>query len=210
MPPKPTHRSPQVRAGRALRPLLLAPLLGLLLALGAAPARAREGDSRAGLFVGTTTYAVQNYTTFGVAFGGSYGYEFSDDYMWTLGATFASTSGQATDSAGNPVDLQTSTAELRTGLVTFFNRGPRSTWVPYVGAGLSLLNYKFDFPGTTVGTTSGNSPGVYGEVGVEIRLSRSVTLIPQFGVAVHSIKTESGTTTGLLSGGLVFTVRLST
>ena len=75
-------------------------IAGLVWAAG--PAAAREGDSRAGLFIGTTTFAVDSYTTYGTTFGGSYGYEFQDELMWTLGGAFSSTNGQATvtDSAG--------------------------------------------------------------------------------------------------------------
>ncbi|HKI97481.1 MAG TPA: outer membrane beta-barrel protein [bacterium] len=179
---------------------------GLLLPTAA---QARVGDARAGLFVGTTTTSVQNYNTFGVAFGGTYGYEFAQDRVWTIGGTFASTEGNTTDTTGNPVTLTTSTAEFQTGLVAYFNRNASSVVIPYVGAGLSVLNYSFDFPGTTVGTTAGTAPGIYGQVGVELRLTRNFTLIPQFGVQVHSIKTQTGATTGLLSGGLVFTLRIT-
>lgn len=185
-------------------------LLALALVLPAAPAQARKGDSRAGLFVGTTTFTVEDYRTFGTQFGGFYGTEVADDLLWSFGGTFTSTNGQATvDVAGTPtvVDLRATTSAVRTGLAAYFNRG--GVVIPYVGGGLSYMNYDLQYPNTTIGTTSGTAPGAYANVGVEFRASRSITVIPQFGIEVHSIRTETGQTKGLLSGGLVLTVRIS-
>jgi outer membrane protein W len=206
----------RVRRPAGMRPAAMLPtamlpaamLLAVLL-LWAGPARARQGDQRLGLFVGTTTTAVQTYTTYGVDFGGSYGYEFADNVLWTVGASFAATDGTATDTSGNPVTLHANTAEFQTGLLNYFNRHPGSLIIPYVGAGVSVLNYSIDYPGTTVGTTSGTAPGVYGQVGVEFRMTRNFTVIPQLGVQVHTIKTQTGASTGMISGGLVLTLRIS-
>lgn len=207
-----SSRLPAWPALRALR-LPTAALLFATLLLPAHAALARKGDARAGLFIGTTTFTVQDYRTFGTTFGGSYGWEFEDDLMWTFGAAFSSTDGEATvtDAAGNTqiVETHATAAEARTGLVAFFGRAAGGSVVPYAGAGLSFLNYDLEFPGTTVGTTSGTGPGAYVQAGVELRLTRNVTLIPQLGVQVHTVKTESGDRTGLVSGGLVFTVRIS-
>lgn len=209
MPPSP---HPALRTARACALTLLLAALGLCLSAGAA--WARKGDSRAGLFVGTTTFAVQDYTTFGTTFGGSYGLEIQDDLLWSSGLAFSSTDGETTvtDSSGNErtVALHATSSEFRTGLVNYLGRSAGGAVLPYIGGGLSVINYSLDFPGTTVGTTSGTGPGAFVLVGVELRLSRSVTVIPQFGVQAHSIKTESGDSTGLLSGGLTITVRIST
>jgi Outer membrane protein beta-barrel domain len=180
-------------------------LLATLATLASAPpAWARKGDSRAGLYVGTTTFVVGDTTTSGVDFGGSYGWEFEDNLLWTLGGSFASVAG---DSGGVPLNAKT--AAFETGLLAFFNRTPSSTVVWFMGGGLSVMNYDFEFPGTTIGTTSGTAPGAYAMFGAEIRLSREITFIPHFAVQVHSIETQSGATQGLLSGGLVFALRIS-
>lgn len=183
-------------------------LVLLAMTAGSRPAWAFQGDSYAGLFVGTTTYGVEGYSTYGASFGGSYGYEYATNRLWTLGATFASTSGTTTDTSGTLYNLSASSAEFKAGLLAYFN-SERSAFRPYLGAGLSVLSYKLDFPGTTVGKTDGTGPGAYGEVGLEIRLTRHFTLIPQFGLQAHTIKTEAGASTGLLSGGLVFTLRIT-
>jgi len=204
-------RTGQRSAGRRLAGACLGALL--LLALLAAPAWARPGDSRAGLFLGTTTTTVDSYTTFGSTFGFSYGYEFETDLVWTAGAAFSSTEGKAiVDVAGTPteVPLQSRTTSAQTGLLAFFAHSQAGLVIPFLGAGLSVLSYDLEYPGTTIGTTSGTGPGAYVNAGVELRMTRSITLIPSFGVQVHTIKTQAGQSRGLVSGGLVFTVRIST
>lgn len=202
-------RTAKVTRGSARGSTLVAVLTVLLACTALAPpARADQGDSYAGLFLGTTTYGVQSYTTHGGSFGGLYGYEYAENRLWTLGATFASTTGTTTDTSGTTYDLSASTAEFTTGLLAYFT--PESAAVrPYLGAGVSLLAYNLDFTGTTVGKTKGNGPGVYGRVGLELRLTPHFTLIPQFGLQAHSIRTESGSTTGMLSGGLIFALRIT-
>lgn len=206
------RRPAEGRGRRRLLPRAAAPALLLVLALMvlAAPAWARKGDSRAGLFVGTTTFTVDGYRTFGTQFGGFYGTEVADDLLWSFGGTFTSTEGEeVVDVAGTPtvVNLRATTSAVRTGLAAYFNRN--GGIVPYVGAGLSYMNYDLQYPNTTIGTTSGTAPGAYANVGVEFRVSRSITIIPQFGFEVHTITTETGESKGLLSGGLVLTVRIS-
>jgi hypothetical protein len=195
------------RPASPLRPALLGALVLGLALVTAAPAWGRKGDTRFGLFVGTTTASIDGQTTFGTNFGGSYGLELEDDLLWTVGASFATTEGEITSPA--PAVLRSSTAAVQSGLTAFFNRKPDSVAIPFVGAGLSLMNYDFVYPGTNVGTTSGTGPGAFAQAGVEFRLSRNFTLIPQFGLQVHSIKSETGATLGLLSGGLVFTFRIT-
>lgn len=203
-----TGNDPVKNAARVLAWVATAVLLLALVMGGGRVAQADVGDSYAGMFVGTTTFGIQTYSTYGAAFGGSYGHEYAANRLWTLGATFASTAGQTTDTSGKTFDLSAGTAEFKGGLVAYLS--PVEDAVrPYLGAGLSVLSYKLDFTGTDVGKTSGTGPGVFGEVGMELRLTPHFTLIPQFGVQEHSVKLASGATTGLLSGGLVFTLRIT-
>lgn len=202
-----------IRPFRYFPPLLATLLAALAVALiGGTRAGAAEGDTRAGLFLGTTTFSVEGITTSGTTFGGSFGYEFSQDLMWTVAGAFSSTDGEETvvDAAGNPqvVQINATTSEFRTGLLAFFNRTPTSDVIPFVGGGLSLLNYDIDFTGTEVGNTSGTGPGAYFEAGLELRLTRRVTLIPQLTLQGHAIETESGESATLLSGGLVISLRI--
>ncbi len=198
----------------AARRLGLACLGALLVqALLSAPAWARPGDARAGLFLGTTTTSVDGFQTFGSTYGANYGYEFETDLLWTASLAFSSTEGKAVvDVAGTPteVTLQSRTASLQTGLLAFFAHSQAGLVIPFLGAGLSVMSYDLQYPHTSIGTTSGTGPGAYANAGVELRLTRSITLIPQIGLQVNTIKTQTGESKGLLSGGLIFTVRIST
>lgn len=193
---------------------LLATAAALLLAgmLLAGRAQAAEGDTRAGLFLGTTTFQAGGDQTFGTTFGFNYGYEFVDNLQWDASAFFSSTDGKATDDNGQQQDIRAVNNEVRTGLTAYFNRGRGSNVVPFVGGGVSALFYdiRFAYAGSEVGNTSGTAPGAYVEGGVELRLTRSVTFIPQFGYQTHVIKTEAGKSLRIQSFGLVLSLRIST
>ena len=172
-----------------------------------------KGDSRAGLFLGTSTQSVDGLRTFGTVFGGNFGFEFEKDLIWTIGGAFTSTDGETvvTDAMGNSqiVSLKSNTAALRSGLLAYFNRKPDSIFVYFLAGGLSVLNYDFQFGGTSVGDTSGTVPGVFGNLGLEIRFTQSSTVILSYGVQVHRIDTQAGEGVNLISGGLLFSFRIS-
>lgn len=172
-----------------------------------------KGDTRAGLFIGTTTLTVKSYRTFGTHFGGTFGWEFEKNLLLTVGGSFVSADGDAvvTDSGGNSqvVNLSGTTAAARTGLLAYLNRNPDSIANVFVGGGVSLLSYDFDFTGTEVGHTTGTSPGFFANIGVEINFTDQMTLILNLGFEAYRIKTEAGDSTGLASGGLVFSLRIS-
>lgn len=208
---------PPPHAPRPLRPGLRGKILFMALAtlIVSAPSAAlgAKGDTRAGLFVGTTTLTVKNYRTFGTHFGGTFGLEFEQDLFLTAGGSFVSAEGEAlvTDSAGNSklVNLSGTTAAARTGLLVYLTRDPDAIVSVFVGGGVSFLSYKFDFTGTEVGQTSGTAPGFFTNFGVEINFTDRMTLILNLGFEAYRIKTEAGDSTGLASGGLVFSLRIS-
>jgi opacity protein-like surface antigen len=172
-----------------------------------------KGDTRAGLFIGTTTLTVKSYRTFGTHFGGTFGWEFEKNLLLTVGGSFISADGEGvvTDSAGNSqlVNLSGTTAAATTGLLAYLKRDPDSIVNVFVGAGVSLLSYDFDFTGTEVGKTSGTAPGFFASIGMEINFTDNLTLILDLGIQAYRIKTEAGDSTGLASGGLVFSLRIS-
>ena len=209
MPPKNSHR--RLRPGFHVIILFMA-LAGMMIhapsvALGA------KGDTRAGLFIGTTTLNLKSYRTFGTHFGGTFGWEFEEDILLTVGGSFVSADGDAVvnDSGGNPqlVNLSGTTAAARTGLLAYLFRDPNSIANVFVGGGVALLSYDFVFTGTEVGNTSGTAPGFFANIGVEINFTDQLTLILDLGMEAYRIKTESGDSTGLRTGGLVFSLRIS-
>jgi len=198
-----------VRGGVANGTLLTA-MLGLVLLAGvASPAAAREGDSQTLIFVGTTRFESDDATSYGTTFGGSYGYEIIDDMLWSVGASASTTDGTATVN-NHTYDIYARTTTIQTGPTFFFNRAPGNLLIPFVGAGVSVLNYdvKYEFPGSKLGKTSGSGPGAYALAGIELWLSRSITLIGQYTLAAHQVKTQSGEYMTLRSGGLGLSLRI--
>lgn len=169
---------------------------------------AAVGDTRAGIYVGTTTFTAGGGTTSGVTFGGNYGWEFISDLVLDFGLAFSATDGTETVSDVE-YDLTTSTTEMRIGLTRYFNQGSSSLIIPFAGGGLSLLNYDIDHTGLELGKTSGTGPGAYVMGGVHFRFSRQITLILRLGGQVHQLKSETGESVNAVSGGLTFSVRIS-
>jgi hypothetical protein len=190
--------------------ILLTAVGALTLALlWTAPALAREGDSQTTLFVGTTRFMADDATSYGTTLGGSYGYEIVDDLLWSAGVAFSTTDGTATVN-NNTYNIYASTTTFQTGPTYYFNRTPQSLLIPFVGAGLSVLNYdvRYEFPGSKLGRTSGTGLGGYGQVGVELWLTRSTTFIAAYQAAAHDVKTEAGDHVVLRSGGLQISLRI--
>jgi hypothetical protein len=195
-----------VRCGKEM----VAAALAAVLWFGAArPVAAAKGDTRTTIFVGTTTYSDEKATTFGTTFGVKWALEFRTDLEWTVSGQYTVTEGQH-EVAGETYDIEARTSTFQTGLTRLFNNDRRSTFVWFLGGGLSVLSYdlNFDYPGGEVGETSGVGPGVFGLAGVEIRLAKNVSFIPEYVVNAHAIQTEDGDTFTLLSAGLVVAVRI--
>lgn len=190
--------------------ILLLAALGIFLP-GSSSVFAAPGDSRAGMFVGTTTVSASDTSTFGTAFGAFWGYEVKQDILLILGGTFSSTDGEEIDSSsGLTVFTSAKTAAFHAGGQIYFNNMPDSLLVPFAGGGVSLLNYDVDYPFTNsvLGTTSGITMGVYGDLGLEIWFADSVNLIIKFGLQAYPVKSENRRTEALTSGGLSFALRI--
>ncbi len=195
------------------RPLRLRGFLILLFSAvvwltGGQESLAAVGDTRAGIYVGTTTFTAGGGTTTGVTFGGTYGWEIFSDLVLEFGVAFSATDGTET-AGGVDYDISTNTTEMRAGLTRYFNRGSSSVIIPFAGGGLSLLNYEIDHTGLELGKTSGTGPGAYAMGGVQVRLSRRMTLILRLGGQVHQLTSETGESVNAVSGGLSFSLRIS-
>jgi len=188
-------------------------LAGLVLvaALLMAPvtAEAMQGDSRTTLYVGTTRFQAPDASTYGTTFGLSWGYEVIDDLVWGIGIATTNTDGSViVGRESRLISAQTTTEQ--TGLTYYFNRSPTSLVVPFIGGGVSVMQYEIDysFPGSYLGRTSGTGGGGFALAGVELWMTRSITLIMQYQAAAHEIKTQSGKTAQLDSGGLLLSLRI--
>ena len=174
-------------------------------------AAAAKGDRRTMIFVGTTSYSDGTTTTLGTSFGARWSLEFKRDLQWTIGGAYATTDGEFKDEAtGNVTDVHVRSATANTGLTVLFNTDPGTNVIGFVGGGFSIISYDmdFDYPESEVGQTSGVGPGIFGNVGAEFRITRSVWFIPAFIASAHAIETESGDAFTLVSTGVVLSIRI--
>lgn len=181
----------------------------LLAMLWGVPASASEGDTQTLIFVGTTRFTSDDATSYGTTFGGSFGYEIIDDLLWSVGVAFSTTDGTATVN-NTRYNIYARTTTIQTGPTYYFNRAPQSLIIPFIGAGVSALNYdvRYEFPGSELGKTSGTGLGAYGVAGVELWLTRSTTLILAYQESGHDVQTQAGDHVTLRQGGLQLSLRI--
>ncbi len=192
--------------GRILGALCL--LAGAALA-GGAPALARQGDARTELAAGTTAVRAGDDTTTGTVVSVGWGIEIQEGVLWSISAAHANTDGER-EVNGQTAPLSAMVTSVQTGLTHFFT--PGSTLVPFTGGGLSVAAYDIDhsYPTSDIGKTSGTGGGVFARLGVEVRVNPRFTLIPEYSLSIHSIRSDQGDTRSLVSGGLVLALRFST
>lgn len=188
----------------------LAAAVMVLLVCFAPVLAAKEGDTRTGLFVGNTRFVAGDDTTYGIAFGLSFGYEFYKDLLLMLSAQNATTSGEVTVNGQN-YPLEARANIFRLGVRKYFNRNQGSSAIYFAGGGLSALSYEIDYtyPGCTVCKTSGTGPGYYASLGMEWRMSKSSYFIPQFFLQSHNIQRESGEADTVTSSSFMLSLRLT-
>lgn len=185
--------------------------LGLLLAVGLTDtaAHAARGDSRIGLFAGTSTLRAGNDTTTGTTVGVGWGLEIQEQLLWSISASRTESDGER-EVSGQKFPITADTTNLQTGLTHFF--WPGSTIVPFTGGGVSVAAYDVDYtyPDSEIGKSTGTSPGLFARLGLEMRFSRNFTVIPQYLFSVHSIRSDQGDSKSLISDGLLLSLRYST
>ena len=186
-------------------------LLVVWLALLSVPgiAQARKGDTRSGLFVGSTRYFLEGDTTVGTTFGLMLSYEVVEDLELRLAGSYAATEGTHTqDGFAYPLSARTTTVRL--GTTYFFNRSPSALVVAFVGGGVSMLSYSIDhtYPGSPVNQISGTAPGGYLHMGAELKLTKSMTLIPVYEYQAHVLSRDAGGM-AIYSTGFLLTLRIS-
>ena len=195
----------------ALRLAGISAVLTMVLALGlvSSNAWAARGDSRLGVFVGTTSLRAGEDTTTGTTVGLGWGLEIQDQLLWSISAARTSSDGER-EVSGQTFPLTADTTSFQTGLTHFFR--PGATLVPFTGGGVSVAAYDVDYtyPGSEIGKSTGTSPGLFARLGLEVRFTRNFTLIPQYRFSVHSIRSDQGDSRSLVSDGLLLSLRFST
>ncbi|MDH5752251.1 MAG: porin family protein [Deltaproteobacteria bacterium] len=210
-----TRREPwsktRLHARRAVpAAIVLALVLLLAVMLSPAPAQAKKGDRRSGMFLGSTRYLVGEDQTYGTTFGVLLGYEFIDNLELRATGSYAATSGTK-NVDGVDYDLNMNTTIFRLGLTGYFNRHPSSAIYFFAGGGVGYMNYKIDYtyPTSTVNESSGSVPGGYLHMGMDLIMTRNLTIIPMYEYQGYRITTESGEEMNVYSTGFVISIRLS-
>lgn len=193
--------------GKANLLLAVAVFSGFLL--GHSVAFAARGDSRIGLFAGTSSLRAGDDTTTGTTVGVGWGLEIQEQLLWNITASRTATDGER-EVGGQTYPLTADTTNLQTGLTQFFR--PGKTLIPFTGGGVSIAAYDVDYtyPDSEVGKSTGTSPGLFATLGLEVRFNRNFTLIPQYHLSVHSIRSDQGDSRSLISAGLLLSLRFST
>ena len=191
--------------------LVLPLVAGLVLIIATSgTAEARKGDTRSLLYVGTASFVTEDANTYGTTVGVHWGREIEDGLQWNIAGSYTATSGEkVVDNRTYELEAQTATAQ--SGLTWFFGDTRNSDFLPFAGAGLSVISYDIDytFPDSTVGKTSGVGPGAFGHFGAEINIGRSFSFIPQYQASAHTITTEDGGSYTLFQAGLLLALRVS-
>ncbi|MDH4249429.1 MAG: hypothetical protein OEW39_16610, partial [Deltaproteobacteria bacterium] len=148
-------------------------------------------------------------TTVGTTFGLMLSYEMVEALELRLTGSYAATEGTHKEN-GVAYPLSARTTTVRLGTTYFFNRSPTSMAIFFAGGGLSAVNYTIDhtYPGSQVNLISGTAPGGFLHMGVDLRLTRNITLIPVYEYQAHVLSTDAGGVS-LYSTGFLLSLRIS-
>jgi hypothetical protein len=148
-------------------------------------------------------------TTTGTSLGVGWGIEIQNGVLWSINASHTSTDGERQVN-GQTVPLSATSTNVHTGLTHFF--ATTGAFVPFTGGGLSVAAYDIDYSyqNSEIGKTSGTGGGIFARLGIEVRLNRRFTVIPQYNLSIHSIRSDQGDSRSLISDGLVLALRFST
>lgn len=144
----------------------------------------------------------------------SYMSRFSEQWSYFLRLSNGSASGTHTEN-GESYDLKSSNSTLTGGVRWSYdfdvNSDNDTDLSPYVGAGLSVQKYEYDFeyPGSEVGKTSGTGYGPFVSLGLKIAISANIVIVPGYHYEQITIKTEDGEDRAFTSSGtsLAFVAR---
>jgi opacity protein-like surface antigen len=137
----------------------------------------------------------------------SIGYQhfFTEQWAYFVKLGNGSATGEYVSTDGSLVGLESSRTSLSGGILwrLLFDANPNL--IPYIGAGMSIQRYAYDFDhvDSEIGATSGTGYGPVLMTGARIEISKRVTIIPGYQYEQIIIKSESGEQQALISSGLL-------
>ncbi|MBU2645935.1 hypothetical protein KKI24_14595 [bacterium] len=130
---------------------------------------------------------------------------FTEQWAYFVSLGNGSASGDHTNPDGSSVTLNSSRTSLSGGLKWHYYFSSKPGVIPYIGAGISIQQYAYDFDyvGSEIGTTTGTGYGPLLMAGVRIDVSRHFLIIPGYQFEQIYIESESGDQKVLTSSGLM-------
>jgi outer membrane protein W len=129
----------------------------------------------------------------------------SDRWAYVVGWNNGAASGEHTLSDGTFVAISSQKTTLSGGLQWHYENDRVPALTPYVGVGVAVRQYRYDYqyPGSQTGVTSGTGWGPLFQAGMKIMLARSFIVIPGFQYESVTIETESGSERTVVSSGML-------
>ena len=137
----------------------------------------------------------------------SIGYKrfFTEQWAYFVKLGNGSATGEYTSADGSTVGLKSSRTSLSGGVVWHYIFDDTPNLIPYIGTGISIQRYSYDFDhaASKIGATSGTGYGPLLMAGARIVLNKRFILIPGYQYEQIIIKSESGEQRALTSSGLL-------
>ncbi len=137
----------------------------------------------------------------------SIGYKRFFSEQWAYFVTFSngSASGEHKNSDESVESLKSSRTSFGGGLQWHYISDEKTGLTPYVGAGVSIHNYAYDFGyvGSQIGTTSGTGYGPIFMAGARVEVAKHFIIIPGYQFEQIYLKSESDQQKAMTSSGFL-------
>ncbi len=141
----------------------------------------------------------------GTALSISYKRFFTDQWAYFIGLGNGSATGEHKYADGSSVSIKSSRSSLSGGLKWHYYVDSVPWLIPYVGAGISIQSYAYDFDyvGSEIGSTSGTGYGPLLMTGARIDIGKHFLIIPGYQFEQIYIESETGDQIVLTSSGFI-------
>jgi hypothetical protein len=141
----------------------------------------------------------------------SYQQPFSESMDYLAGISSERAEGYKSEIDGSTSHLTTNSTTLKGGIQISFARDILKHSIPFIQGGGTVLSYDYKFrnQGSKIGITKGTGFGLFTVLGVDIRLGRTMRILPAYSVNQNYINTEAGKNTTIRSSGLMLALILS-
>lgn len=128
---------------------------------------------------------------------------FTEQWAYFIGLGSASASGEHEFTDGSSATIDSRRSSLSGGLKWHTYPDSMPWLTPYIGAGLSVQSYSYDYEyaGSEIGKTSGTGYGPLFMAGARMDLARHFLIIPGYRFEQIYIETENGDRVALTSSG---------